>query len=49
MKEKDLDKYLKQKTWFHGTTLKGWRSICKYGVESDYNFGNELDYGLIRL
>ena len=45
MKEKDLNKYLKQNTWFHGTTLEGWNESCKYGVRVNYNRGNELDYG----
>lgn len=31
--------------WYHGTTLQGWKDICKYGVLSDYNKGYELDFG----
>lgn len=45
MKEKDLQKYMQQETWFHGTTLSGWYDLCKYGVLSDFNKGNESDFG----
>lgn len=45
MKQKELEKYLKQETWYHGTTLEGWNEIRKMGVISNYNFGNKLDFG----
>lgn len=45
MKEKDLQKYMHQDTWFHGTTLSGWKNLCKYKVLADYNKGMELDFG----
>lgn len=45
MKEKQYEKYMKQISWFHGTTLKEWKKICKYKVQSDYNKGTELDFG----
>ena len=32
-------------TWYHGTTLSGWESICKLGVRADYNIGISLDFG----
>lgn len=31
--------------WYHGTTLGGWKSICKLGILADYNIGNSLDFG----
>lgn len=45
MKQKQYDKYLKQNIWFHGTTLSGWKELCKYKVKCDYNKGTELDFG----
>lgn len=45
MKEKDYIKYLKQKSWFHGTTLSEWARIRKYKVRCDFNEGSELDFG----
>ena len=38
-------KYLSIDKWYHGTTLDGWKSICKFGVLANYNIGNELDFG----
>ena len=32
-------------TWYHGTTLSGWKSICKLGVRADFNIGISLDFG----
>ena len=32
-------------TWYHGTTLAGWKSICELGVKADYNVGISLDFG----
>ena len=38
-------KYLSIDKWYHGTTLEGWKSICKLGVLANYNIGYELDFG----
>ena len=32
-------------TWYHGTTLSGWKSICKLGIRADFNIGISLDFG----
>lgn len=32
-------------TWYHGTTLSGWESICKLGIRADFNVGISLDFG----
>ena len=45
MKEKEFNKYVAQGTWFHGTNLSGWRSLCQKKVQSDFNLGTELDFG----
>lgn len=45
MKEKTYEKYMKQTSWFHGTTLEKWDQICKHKVRWDYNEGSELDFG----
>ncbi len=45
MKQKELEKYLKQETWYHATTLTGWKNICKEKVQVEYNKGSELDFG----
>lgn len=38
-------KYLKKEKWYHGTTLHGFKEICRIGIKADYNEGNELDFG----
>lgn len=38
-------KHLRKNKWFHGTTLAAWHDICKQGIVSNYNKGNELDFG----
>lgn len=38
-------KHLSNDKWYHGTTLDGWKSICKFGVLANYNIGLELDFG----
>ncbi len=40
-----LPKYLSYGEWYHGTTLEGWKNICKSGVIAAHNVGNELDFG----
>lgn len=45
MKEKEYQKYLNQKSWYHGTTLEGLKGIKEKGVMANYNRGNELDFG----
>ncbi len=45
MKGSVPEKYLKQKSWFHGTTLSGFESLCRQSVLADYNRGNSLDFG----
>lgn len=45
MKEKEYLKCINQETWFHGTTLSGWKSICEHKVQVDYNIGTSLDFG----
>lgn len=32
-------------TWYHGTTLKEWRSICQSKILADFNIGYSLDFG----
>ncbi len=41
----NINKYINQKLWYHGTTLYEWDSIKRKGVIFDYNKGNELDFG----
>ena len=43
--KKKIENYLKNNRWYHGTTLNGWNKICELGVKSNYNIGNELDFG----
>ena len=38
-------KFFKCTTWYHGTTLTGWKSICKLGIKADFNKGISLDFG----
>lgn len=38
-------KYLKSTRWYHGTTLEGWKNICKMGVQVKHNIDHELDFG----
>jgi len=45
MKQKELEKYLQQETWYHGTTFGSWLEIEKEGIRADYNLGNKLDFG----
>ena len=45
MKENRYKKLLNQETWFHGTTLAGWKELCNKKVKVDYNIGTELDFG----
>ena len=45
MKDKELEKYLKQTSWFHGTTLEGFLEMQRIGIRADYNLGNQLDFG----
>ena len=45
MKEKEYLKYIQQNSWFHGTTLKNWKRLCKSGVLCEYNRGLESDFG----
>ncbi|PEZ29498.1 DUF3990 domain-containing protein [Bacillus cereus] len=40
-----FERYLKKEKWYHGTSLKGWKEICKHKVKAAYNIGNELDFG----
>lgn len=35
MKEKDYNKYIQKDAWYHGTTLSGWKDLCKYKVQHD--------------
>lgn len=39
------EKFLNLTTWYHGTSLAGWKNICKLGILADYNKGTELDFG----
>lgn len=38
-------KFFECSTWYHGTTLTGWESICKLGIRADFNVGISLDFG----
>lgn len=38
-------KFFKSTTWYHGTTLSGWKSICELGIKADFNVGISLDFG----
>lgn len=40
-----LQKALASSTWYHGTTLAGYQSLCEKGVIADFNAGSELDFG----
>lgn len=44
MKEKIIN-YLKNDKWYHGTTLHGWKQMCKLKVQANFNIGHELDFG----
>lgn len=46
MKENAYNKYMKQDIWYHGTTLSGWKNLCKQKIRADYNSGTELDFGM---
>ncbi|MEK1830905.1 hypothetical protein AAAC51_23320 [Priestia megaterium] len=36
---------LRKDTWYHGTTLEGWKLLCENKINIKYNIGNELDFG----
>lgn len=36
---------MNQKKWYHATTKDAYVAINKYGVQADFNLGNELDFG----
>lgn len=38
-------KFFECSTWYHGTTLSGWKSICRLGIKADFNVGISLDFG----
>lgn len=46
MKESAYNRYIKQETWYHGTTLAGWKNLCKQKIMVNYNSGTELDFGM---
>ena len=45
MKDSEIQRYLKQTDWWHGTTLSAWKNIQSIGIKADYNEGTELDFG----
>lgn len=45
MKERNYQEYLKQNSWYHGTTLEEYKCIIKKGIKFNYNEGTELDFG----
>ncbi len=45
MNDKVVSKYLAQKSWFHGTTLSELESIVTKGIDVNFNFGVEHDFG----
>ena len=45
LEETREEKFFKQSTWYHGTTLAEWKSICKLKILADYNIGYSLDFG----
>lgn len=42
---KKTRKYLNQTSWFHGTSVSGYKSIEENGVKAFFNKNNELDFG----
>lgn len=40
-----IKKYLMNNSWYHGTTLLGWKQICELKVQAKHNVGHELDFG----
>ncbi|WP_350343628.1 DUF3990 domain-containing protein [Proteinivorax tanatarense] len=38
-------KHLRKDKWYHGTTLRNWKSICKAGIQTQHNTGMENDFG----
>ena len=49
MKQKELEKYLQQETWYHGTTFGSWLEIEKEGIRVDYNLGSDLLSPLVEV
>lgn len=39
-----IKKYLMNNSWYHGTTLLGWKQICELKVQAKHNVGHELDF-----
>lgn len=36
---------MNQTSWYHGTSVSGYESIKKHGIQALYNINNELDFG----